>query len=1224
MKRFLAGLLSLALVVFPATSMAQIRITIDDFDVILDNGQTLQDAVNNGFDVQVRAVSFLTDDPGDTFRVNTLRRNTSTIATAIAADHIGLGSIGGTDATQQLTLKTPGGLFHQLLDRRDINVGTAPAPPTDCDEASEIGRLYYDTDAAAGDAWWGCTTGSPANWEDLVTGGGGAAAGANGDIQLSDGASGFKADSAFNYNDATNVLNLGTLSTLRFSDATDPDFDWVGDWAGADDLLKLRYGAGPDDLIAFTDSWDGNAFPTLRFGEADGIPYEGGQIVWEEGGANDSHLWMDTSGIFRWQINREMYFYKLADTLTASLAAMGIVSAGSPSTPTFSIAYGLANGLSVTSVQGAIPSVGGDIHMQRARGDLTAASQIVAGDTIGSYFFNAWNDNVSGSYENAAAITVITETGAVTQNNDMPARIEFATSSDNSATPTTRLSLFEDLTLSNGTGIIGNSTSLVDLSAADASATTEGLKLPQHATACATGFGEGHVCWDADTDDLYIGTGAAFKRIADLGTLTDTQFCVWDAAGNEIDCNNAGGGGGDSITLNDAAFTATDADFDDDLPAAPANSVNVKWQGSGSGPSNISANIPLNNTADGAGLAINLSGLEPTATGELALLQGCADGDVLQWIESTSQWDCDPDNDSGGSPTWNSITDPSATQSLAMGVNTTLFTWDSGPAEAAINAFTLAWTHDSTSGAAAQHLLTLRRNEAAGTEPMESLLRLQNLETTLAVDDGLLIEATAGGNITTGIDFEGANFTNIIQTDISNLTSNDLELLDDGLISFITPAEIADECAGLESVRRNTGDTAWECFTPAAATNNFGTIGSAVADTASDTLTVNDSATIDFTTSDVGDTFTADFLPAGVGSATWLDNADRTWTFDIAAAGTNPTMAFAASSVLVDAVVTIDDGQELRLREPGGFGTEYVGFRAPAGGSPANSICELNSSSVDLIPDTCIGGILEDEQINLSGAEVTGVLPAASVGNGLTNVQVNDNIDIDHTGTGTLTLDQTINPTTEAVIAWSVADEELHVGNGGGTETFVPTGTQNDEQFCSYETTGNQIDCDTATTGTGNLVRADTPTFTTDIVFPAGSIEAGAYGANTIDAGDVAASLDTRTTRFVLADPDPAAVNYVIPLPAFTGTMTEIRCQTYGASCTNVVIDICDGEDFADDTCTTSIPGANMTCTDTGAWVIDSTLSATGFVAYDEVSLVIVSESGTCDRLAVVITHTVD
>ena len=33
-------------------------------------------------------------------------------------------------------------------------------------------------------------------------------------------------------------------------------------------------------------------------------------------------------------------------------------------------------------------------------------------------------------------------------------------------------------------------------------------------------------------------------------------------------------------------------------------------------------------------------------------------------------------------------------------------------------------------------------------------------------------------------------------------------------ISFITPAEIVDECIGSQSFRRNAGDTAWECYTP--------------------------------------------------------------------------------------------------------------------------------------------------------------------------------------------------------------------------------------------------------------------------------------------------------------------------------------------------------------------------------------------------------------------------
>ena len=52
---------------------------------------------------------------------------------------------------------------------------------------------------------------------------------------------------------------------------------------------------------------------------------------------------------------------------------------------------------------------------------------------------------------------------------------------------------------------------------------------------------------------------------------------------------DTGGAGGDSISINGTA--ATDADFDDATPAAPANAVNVKWQKDASTPNNISAYV---------------------------------------------------------------------------------------------------------------------------------------------------------------------------------------------------------------------------------------------------------------------------------------------------------------------------------------------------------------------------------------------------------------------------------------------------------------------------------------------------------------------------------------------------------------------------------------------------------------------------------------------------------
>ena len=76
---------------------------------------------------------------------------------------------------------------------------------------------------------------------------------------------------------------------------------------------------------------------------------------------------------------------------------------------------------------------------------------------------------------------------------------------------------------------------LLDLSAINTSSTTEGLKLPQNATACSVGTAEGQICWDSSTDTLYIGNGTTASAIGG-----GTSFTSFTAAGDS--------GGGQSIT----------------------------------------------------------------------------------------------------------------------------------------------------------------------------------------------------------------------------------------------------------------------------------------------------------------------------------------------------------------------------------------------------------------------------------------------------------------------------------------------------------------------------------------------------------------------------------------------------------------------------------------------------------------------------------------------------
>ena len=134
------------------------------------------------------------------------------------------------------------------------------------------------------------------------------------------------------------------------------------------------------------------------------------------------------------------------------------------------------------------------------------------------------------------------------------------------------------------------------------------------------------------------------------------------------------------------------------------------------------------------------------------------------------------------------------------------------------------------------------------------------------------------------------------------------------------------------------------------------------------------------------------------------------------------------------------------------------------------------------------------------------------------------------------------------------------------------------------------------------------------------NVSSAMIAADVITAADVAASLDTRKCGHLYIESAADADQFVIRLPPFAGTMTRIDCEAFSG--TSAVINICDGEDLGDDTCTTSIPGATMTCDTTGA--NDTTLTNPGFAARDKVTLVIVGAPTGTVNLDVYITCTVD
>ncbi len=316
-----------------------------------------------------------------------------------------------------------------------------------------------------------------------------------------------------------------------------------------------------------------------------------------------------------------------------------------------------------------------------------------------------------------------------------------------------------------------------------------------------------------------------------------------------------------------------------------------------------------------------------TGSDELTLLQGCSANNVMQWNEGTGFWECGAGGSTNSFETWNtdlgtnpvadSATDTIAvTSAIAMtitGVSTpdsATFDFDYTNEMAALDIAMAVdeclFRADTTGGGFVCEGSTADANEQEYLFP-----DVNGADTT----DRIVVDATevtsvdgAGMTITTGtlnvvagvgiavaadavaFDFsdagadpafaaDEARFSNegaspggiVFEGTTANTFETRIRVIDPTVADRIVNIPDADSstgvaitCTGDDKVSAfNAATGVFTCSTDQLGGNSFGTIGSAVADSAGDTITVTDGLGVDLITTDNPEDLSADFLYTG-------------------------------------------------------------------------------------------------------------------------------------------------------------------------------------------------------------------------------------------------------------------------------------------------------------------------------------------------------------------------
>jgi hypothetical protein len=240
-----------------------------------------------------------------------------------------------------------------------------------------------------------------------------------------------------------------------------------------------------------------------------------------------------------------------------------------------------------------------------------------------------------------------------------------------------------------------------------------------------------------DIEDLSNGFVTLYGVVRDIATtgLTDDIYLSATTAGGMVD--SAPSDPNFVVPLGTVVETgATGKVFVNIIAPRPTGGAGIAVSGN-------SIAVDLLTADDQVGSASNQSGMEfgDTGSDKLALLRGCANTEILKFNTTGGLWECKVDN-SGGSPTLDSVAAATGTSSINSGDNAIVWNWQLTTASKNAFEFTENVAGTATGDAVLVDIATLA---ASTVHPLEVTSRGDADGIRVGATDGIVVALGSGG-----------------------------------------------------------------------------------------------------------------------------------------------------------------------------------------------------------------------------------------------------------------------------------------------------------------------------------------------------------------------------------------------------------------------------------------------------------------------------------------------